>query len=219
MRLLDDLRSEHDRIERTVGALRAFAELRRAGEGDPADGEAFVRFFRLFANRFHHAREEDVLFRALAEETGAPVNRGPIAAIRSEHGEMAAMVDEIEPLAGSPLDRPGEGDRLFALVDAFGRALLLHIDAENSVLFPESEERLRRTAILELPDRDADPEEVRARDDGERLLGKYPPVEIADLVRGDGCIACPSYGVRCRGVEREWWSEYEWEELPRRMGG
>jgi hemerythrin-like domain-containing protein len=63
MGLLDDLRSEHAAIERMAGRLRSFAA---QGAGDAGDGAAFLRFFRLYTGRFHHAGEEDVLFPALA---------------------------------------------------------------------------------------------------------------------------------------------------------
>jgi hypothetical protein len=32
-------------------------------------------------------------------------------------------------------------------------------------------------------------------------------------VRGDGCVICPSYGVTCEGLEREWWNAHEWDEF------
>jgi hypothetical protein len=38
-------------------------------------------------------------------------------------------------------------------------------------------------------------------------------------VRGEGCVVCPSYGDTCAGIEREWWNEWEWEELSERVGG
>ena len=60
----------------------------------------------------------------------------------------------------------------------YGTALLHHIDAENSVLFPEAATRLGRAGVRELPDRAPDAEESAARDAMEPLLVKYPPREI-----------------------------------------
>jgi hemerythrin-like domain-containing protein len=202
MKLLDDLRGEHALIERVVGSLRTFAA---AGAPDPADAAAYLRFFRLFAGRFHHAREEDVLFPALVA-TEVPGDRGPLKILLDAHHAMARMLDAME------------GCITLELAERYGRALLHHIDAENSVLFPESEIRLRRSGGAELPARGPDAEEAAARADGERLAAKFAPSEFAGIFRGDGCVACAAYGESCDGIEREWWSDLEWEDALERMG-
>ena len=208
MHLLDELRSEHELIERAVGSLQAFAA---APARDPAEGEAYLRFFRLYAGRFHHAREEDTLFPALVRETAAPADRGPLKVLLEAHHAMAHILDKMAPL----LEQGGEVADLAA---RYGRALLHHIDAENSVLFPESETRLLRAGVRELPDRAPDADEDAARADLEELLAKYPPREIPDLIRGEGCVSCEAYGEGCDGVEREWWTELEWEDVFHRIG-
>jgi hypothetical protein len=38
-----------------------------------------------------------------------------------------------------------------------------------------------------------------------------------EVHRGDGCVACPSFGTTCDGLEREWWTELEWEDMWDRM--
>jgi len=218
MRLLDDLRAEHVLIERVVGALRTFVARRVVDPSAPnAEGDAFIRFFRLYAHRFHHAREEDVLLRVLVERTEAPAERGPVRIIRDDHRAMTGMVDEMASLIAKALSDV-EARRLVDVATRFGTALLRHIDAENSVLFPESEARLRRCVVLDLPDRGPDAEEAAARDEGERLCERYTPSEFPDLLRGDGCVSCPAYGDRCDGVEQEWSHELEWEDMRDRIG-
>ena len=65
MRLMEELEAEHRLIEAVAGSLRTFVHARIAGAAPAADGRRFVRFFRLYAGQFHHAREEDTLFAAL----------------------------------------------------------------------------------------------------------------------------------------------------------
>jgi hemerythrin-like domain-containing protein len=197
MRLIDDLRAEHVLIEQAVGSLWTFAS---QGAADAADAAAFLRFFKLYAGRWHHAREEDVLFPALVA-TEVPGDRGPLKVLLDAHAAMATMLD-----AGITAQSAAR----------YGKALLHHIDAENSVLFPESEIRLRGKG--ELTCREPDAEESAARAEGERLVAKYPPSELPDLFRGEGCVACAAYGSGCDGIEREWWSELEWEDALERMG-
>ena len=80
-------------------------------------------------------------------------------------------------------------------------------------MLPESELRLRRHAVHELPTREMTGEEAAARATGEELVLAYPPLHDPGIVRGDGCVVCPAFTRTCQGVEREWWNEWEWEEF------
>lgn len=218
MRLLDELRAEHELIDRVAGSLRSFASARSRGEGDPAEGAAFRRFFRLWAGAWHHAREEETLFPALAAKAELSPAHGPIAAFVEQHHEMAKVLDELDPLLDRDPLGGEDGRRLVELATAYTRELGRHIDAENSVLLPESEVRLRQANVLELEGRTPSGEELSARDEGERLARTWPFTPDAGGVRGEGCVVCPSYGTTCRGVEAEWWNESEWEEFSDHLG-
>lgn len=212
MRLLDELRAEHDLIDRVLGSLRTWA-LTPAVE--PADGARFLRFFRRYAGDFHHAREEQILFVALAREAELPLERGPIAALTAEHHHFTSLLNELEPL----LLRGVADERLTVLATEYSRGLWHHIDAENSVLLPESEDRLRTHHVKELPSRAPTDEEQLALADGLALNERYAALLDPDVIRGDGCIMCPSYNEGCRGLEREWWTASEWEEHGDRFSG
>lgn len=213
MKLIDELRAEHDLIERVAGSLRTFARLRARGEGAPADGACFLEFFRVYAGLYHHGREEDALFVALQRQAELPGDRGPIAALVEDHHRMAGLLDGMVPLAGSDLREEGAGAALEALALEYSQQLWQHIDAENSVLLPESERRLLRRGVGELPSREMTPEEEAARALGEKLVVCYPGVPEPAAPRGDGCVVCPAFERSCRGLEREWWNEWEWEEF------
>ena len=114
--------------------------------------------------------------------------------------------------------RVGRQARLQQLAVDYSHSLWKHIDAENSVLFPEGQQRLRRFHVLDLPARPMTPEEASAREAGLALVTLYPPQHDPVVHRGDGCIACPSYGTACEGLEQEWWTELEWEDMRERMG-
>lgn len=216
MKLIDDLRAEHDLIEQVLGSLRTFVEARLAGQGDPADGARFMAFFRRYAGDFHHHKEEEVLFKALAERAELPAHRGPIAALTGEHQRMAGLLDGLEDLLGSDLATAEARQQVEALAVDYSRSLWRHIDAENSVLYPQGEERLRRFHVRELPSRPMTEAEAAARDGALALLQAYPPLYDSEVHRGDGCVACPSFGTTCEGLEYEWWTELEWEEAEER---
>ncbi|WP_243384246.1 hemerythrin domain-containing protein [Geothrix alkalitolerans] len=216
MKLLDDLRAEHDLIEQVLGSLRTFVKVRLEGGGDPADGARFMAFFRRYAGDFHHHKEEEVLFKALAERAELPAHRGPIAALTGEHRRMAGLLDGLEGLLGSDLAAEEDRCQVEALAVDYSRSLWRHIDAENSVLYPQGEERLRRFHVRDLPSRPMTGAEAAAREGALALLATYPPLHDAEVHRGDGCVACPSFGVTCEGLEYEWWTELEWEEAEER---
>ena len=217
MKLIEDLRQEHEIIEQVLGSLRTFVTARLAGQGDPRDGARFLAFFRRFAGDFHHDKEETLLFLALSARAELPADRGPIAALTGEHRRLGGLLEAMVDLLGAPLPDVEDRQRLETLAVDYSRSLWRHMDAENSVLFPEGQERLRRFHVYELPSRPMTSEEAGAREAGLALAARYPPQHDPEVHRGDGCIACPSFGTACEGLEREWWTDLEWEDMRERM--
>lgn len=108
-----------------------------------------VDFIRNYADRFHHAKEEDVLFVELIKN-GMPEKQSPIEAMHMEHDQGRAHVRAMEEAAQKALD--GEtGQAAIIAEHAKGYAALLrgHIEKEDEILYPLAERVL--------------PEDVRAR--------------------------------------------------------
>ncbi|HET8748591.1 MAG TPA: hemerythrin domain-containing protein [Ramlibacter sp.] len=213
MKLIDTFQDEHVLIDRVLGSLRTYVDGLVGGTADPEDGRRFAAFFTEFAGRFHHEREEQVFFHALVTEADLPGDRGPVHAVLREHAEMEEWLREMTPLLHQRPQSPDDGDRLRSLAIRYSHALWRHIDAENSVLYPEGTERLGRCGIQELPDRPMRPSEAAARQEGAGLLARYRPLEDASLTRGDGCFMCRAHGETCDGLEAEWWTDLEWQEF------
>jgi hemerythrin-like domain-containing protein len=210
MKLIDDLAAEHELIERVAGSLLSYVAGRRVGTAAVADAARFFHFFRVYVGHYHHDREETVLFPALTGDLGLPADRGPVAALLGQHHALASDLAALESLLCAPATD-------YATIESLARSyvygLWQHIDAESSVLFPESATRLEKAGLFGLPSRPPDPAERAARDDGESLTRDYPPIPDTSVMRGDGCACCPSYGTTCDGLERTWWSESEWDQL------
>jgi len=213
MKLIDTLEDEHALIDQVLGSFRTYVEGLVDGTADPDDGRRFAAFFTEFAGRFHHDREERVLFDALVTDAELPRDRGPVYALVHQHAAMEALLREMTPLLEQRPQSEDDRVRLRTHATRYSHALWRHIDAENSVLYPESEERLRRSGIRELPDRPMTEAEAAAREGATALLLRYPPVEDEALTRGDGCFMCPAYGETCDGLEAEWWTDLEWDEF------
>lgn len=215
MKLFDDLRSEHELIERAVASLRTFVKWRASGSSRASseDGASFVCFFHEFAGSFHHAREERILVPALVSECALPTERGPIAELYRQHAELETLLERAGKLWVQPQWSPDEASEAVRLTTEHADLLLRHIDMENSVLFPESEQRLARQGVYELEALELPDSARKARAVAEVLIAALPPTENPDLLRGDGCVMCPAMGVTCKGLEREWWTETEWEDF------
>jgi hemerythrin-like domain-containing protein len=98
-----------------------------------------VDFIRNFADRFHHAKEEEVLFLELVKN-GMPEKQSPIEAMQMEHDQGRAHVSAMEEAAQKALD--GEtGQAAIIAEHAKGYAALLrgHIEKEDDILYPLAE--------------------------------------------------------------------------------
>jgi hemerythrin-like domain-containing protein len=129
----DTLRHEHDVILRALGVAEAYA--RRIESGEPVEDGALARlvtFFQTFADRCHHAKEEQHLFPAL-ERRGVPVDGGPIGVMLYEHEQGRKL---IRAMASGGGPAAAEAIRGYALL------LRAHIDKENGVLFAIAEQVL-----------------------------------------------------------------------------
>lgn len=213
MKLIDAFQDEHVLIDQVLGSFRTYVDGLVDGTADPEDGRGFASFFTEFAGHFHHEREEGVFFQALVTDAELPGASGPVPALLREHAEMGEWLREMTPLLERRPQSADDLGRLRALAVRYSHALWRHIDAENSVLYPEGAERLGRCGIHELPDRPMSDAEAAARQEGARLLLRYPPLADASLTRGEGCFGCRAHGTTCDGLEAEWWTELEWQEF------
>lgn len=202
MRLIEELRAEHLLVDRVAGSLIRFAERAATGNASAEDIAEFVRFFRVFVSGYHHQREEEVLFAALVQRAEVPGDRGPLPAIKADHRAAAELVDEFEIASVS-------GGNAVQVARRLAHHLWEHVDKEESVLLPESVDRLRRNGVNRLEGREASPEEESARELGLRLSERFPPIDDPEFVRGAGCIACSAFGNTCGGIESEWWNTWE----------
>jgi hemerythrin-like domain-containing protein len=201
MRLLEQLRRDHELIDDLAGALWTWAQRCEAGDADVVeDGSRFAQVLEHWVEGVHHRNEEQVLFTALVERAEVPGERGPLAVLRREHREMQSLGEQLDA---------AEAEVAATAARRLARLLWEHVDKENSVLFPEAEQRLVRGGVRELEPLPRLPDGDRARELAEELLVRYPPGEDPDMVRGEGCIACSAFTVDCAGIEGEWWNLWE----------
>lgn len=104
-----------------------------------------VDFIRNYADRFHHAKEEDVLFVELISN-GMPEKQSPIEAMHMEHDQGRAFVRSMAEAAEQAV--AGEPGQIAIIAEnARGYITLLreHIEKEDSILYPLAERILPET--------------------------------------------------------------------------
>lgn len=98
--------------------------------------ENVIDFIKNYADRYHHAKEEDILFKMMLENT-ANMHCNPIPVMLYEHDTGRQYVKGME-------DGLKEENREKLIENARGYAYLLqeHIYKEDNVLYPMAEEAL-----------------------------------------------------------------------------
>jgi hemerythrin-like domain-containing protein len=134
------LRTEHEAI---ISMLDATEEAARRVDRDepvrPEILEELLEFFRVFADRCHHGKEEELLFPAL-ERKGMPRTGGPIGVMLFEHEQGRALIrrmsQAVAEIAGG---NPAAAKSWAAAAREYTALLRAHIDKENNILFVMAE--------------------------------------------------------------------------------
>ena len=151
MKPTDELKTEHGVIGELLMVMDSISDRLDAGEKvEPQHLLLVVSLIREYADRWHHAKEEGLLFPAL-EQAGIPREGGPLGMMEQEHGMGRQLVAVMEEAAS----RYAGGDRDAGLDFAeaarnYVGLLSLHIGKENDILFPMADDRLSAEKQAEL---------------------------------------------------------------------
>jgi len=136
MKPTEILSNEHRVIEQVLACLgRLIDESNAAGKLDAALAGEVLDFVRNFADRCHHAKEEDLLFPAM-EARGLSPDAGPTAVMRHEHDEGRGHVRAMAEARESAAAGDAAALRRFAVHGrAFIELLRAHIEKEDQILY------------------------------------------------------------------------------------
>jgi hemerythrin-like domain-containing protein len=137
---------EHRLIERMIGEMEARVErASNENEIDPTFIDTAADFIRTYADRTHHGKEEDILFRDLEKKSMSEEDSRVMGELIGEHRRGRKMVGEL--LSANDRYREGEREALKKIVETL-RALIEfypgHIKKEDEIFFPASMEYLDR---------------------------------------------------------------------------
>lgn len=144
----ENLMKEHQLILKYVDLMGRYVEFSLKHPDKPVlleKAACFIEFIHEFADHFHHAKEEDILFRYL-EVPGVLTHCNPVPQMLMEHDKARGYVQNME--------RAVQEKALTVLADnaaQYARLLKEHIYKEDNILYPMGESGLSdeaKTAVL-----------------------------------------------------------------------
>lgn len=140
MKLTTDLVEEHKLIKRMIDVLeKSVNRLEKGEKVAPVLFEQATNFIRNFADKFHHAKEEEILFKEMIKK-GMPEKDSPVEAMLIEHDQGRDFVKGVIK-ATKELKKGDKKATAKIIRNARGYIELLreHIDKENDILYPLTE--------------------------------------------------------------------------------
>ena len=134
-----NLKNDHEYIIQLIDVMYIMAERKSS---DTADIETVIYLIKNFADGFHHAKEENLLFPILIEK-GFSKEQGPIAVMLLDHVQGRKFVQEMD--RGLQLFKRGDNTALEMIYEnmlAYGELLEGHISKENNILFRMADKAL-----------------------------------------------------------------------------
>ncbi len=131
----DQLREEHELVLMVVEAMdREVAGIETTGRVHRERVAQMVDFTRNFTDGCHHAKEEELLFPALEERS--PAAGGPVSVMLSEHEAAREAIRAIDAALPGVEDSEDARRVVAENLALYTYLLRLHINKENTVLFP-----------------------------------------------------------------------------------
>lgn len=129
------LSAEHRLIEQGLACLKVASEQAvERGALDLLVADKVLGFLREFADRFHHAKEEDLLF-PLLERRGFSPELGPTAVMRQEHTVARERLRRMELLLPDAAATPAGARAFHEEACRYVDLLREHIHKEDHCLF------------------------------------------------------------------------------------
>ena len=143
MKPLEILSNEHGLIRQFLDNLALAVEKLEDGQRPPREFfENATHFARTFADKFHHIKEEYVMFVRLAQKKGGAID-GHIDSLRQQHERARNYTSKIaEALNGYEDGQPIQISQVLENTAAYISLLRNHIHTEDHIFFPMVQETL-----------------------------------------------------------------------------
>ena len=129
---------EHRLIEQTISLIRKESEdIINTGRVDLSLLTDMVDFMRTYADRCHHGKEEDILFRVLEKKEMTEEHRAMMARLVDDHRRSRALTSQLNDLL-LPFRRGARGavEEVVEILQALSTVYPDHIEREDKHFFP-----------------------------------------------------------------------------------
>ncbi len=134
-RILSD---EHKNILKVVDALSNKCKTLSKGEIDKKFFLEVIDFIRNYADRFHHAKEEDILFKEFCKQAeDGKIHCNPVDQMLYEHDIGRGFVKQMEE--GVKENNP---KKIIEGANGYASLIREHIFKEDNILYPMADEAL-----------------------------------------------------------------------------
>ena len=147
------MEEDHANINRALGVIRNIClQLMQGGEVPDEDFREIIQFVREYADKHHHGKEEKFLFPVMVKKLGPVGDKLVTNGMLVEHDLGRADVLSLE----TALNEYKKNPRLELKLDilsyamAYAHLLQLHIEKENSVVYPFAERGLSEEDFKEI---------------------------------------------------------------------
>ena len=134
---------EHRLIEKMIAVIeKSIPQIQETKRIDPAFIDAVIDFIRVYADRLHHGKEEDILFRDCENRSLSDEDRRLMQELRDEHTTSRNNLAALDKAK----QRYVEGHNHLVISEIVVRMQNLvhlypaHIEKEDKVFFPHSEQ-------------------------------------------------------------------------------
>jgi hemerythrin-like domain-containing protein len=152
MTLIEIMIEEHKNIKRMLLVIRSYClRILKGEEVELEDIRDIIDFVRSYADKYHHGKEESMLFKRMTEELGPTADKLVRYGMLVEHDLGRLYMSQLE----SAIGRVEMGDmeaKLDIIANAIGYTDLLtrHINKEDNVVYKFAENNLSKDSIKEL---------------------------------------------------------------------
>ncbi len=155
MKATEQLKAEHAGIKLMLEVLEEICKRLEAGKRvDTNHLEHIIEFIQVFADKCHHAKEEDLLFPAM-EKAGVLKEGGPLGVMLAEHKEGRDYALMMKEAVMGYKAKADEEAALKFIKNARNYINLLsrHIDKEDNLLYPMADASLSKNKQEELSEK------------------------------------------------------------------
>jgi len=152
MKAIQVLMDEHKYILRMLKVIRGLCI--HAYKTKEVYYEGFhkgIDFVRNYADKFHHGKEEDILFEVMSAELGPAIKQGPIYGMLAEHDLGRLFIKTLEE-ALFAAEKGNEEAKVDIIANAICYTDLLyrHIDKEDNAIFTFANDKLNEAVLAEM---------------------------------------------------------------------